>query len=58
MAHTYPGEGFTDRAVSELGSADIVVANAGIARREPLPEPVWFRHRSDVRLDRRASQDF
>jgi len=31
---------FTDRAVSELGSADIVVANAGIARREPEPEAV------------------
>jgi 3-oxoacyl-[acyl-carrier protein] reductase len=29
-----------DRAVSELGSADIVLANAGIARREPLPEDV------------------
>jgi 3-oxoacyl-[acyl-carrier protein] reductase len=30
----------TDRAISELGSLDIVVANAGIARREPLPELV------------------
>jgi len=30
----------TNRAVSELGSVDIVVANAGIARREPLPELV------------------
>ena len=30
----------TDRTVAELGSADIVVANAGIARREPLPEDV------------------
>ena len=29
-----------DRAVGDLGSADIVVANAGIARREPLPEEV------------------
>jgi 3-oxoacyl-[acyl-carrier protein] reductase len=29
-----------DRAVSELGSADIVLANAGIARREPIPEDV------------------
>jgi len=29
-----------DRAIGELGSADIVVANAGIARREPLPEQV------------------
>ncbi len=29
-----------DRAIAELGSADIVVANAGIARREPLPESV------------------
>jgi 3-oxoacyl-[acyl-carrier protein] reductase len=29
-----------EQAVSELGSADIVLANAGIARREPLPEDV------------------
>ena len=29
-----------DRAIVELGSADIVVANAGIARREPRPEEV------------------
>jgi len=33
-------QGLTDRAIGELGSADIVVANAGIARREPLPEAV------------------
>lgn len=31
---------FADRAMSKLGSVDIVVANAGIARREPLPEAV------------------
>ena len=30
----------TDLAITELGSVDIVVANAGIARREPLPERV------------------
>jgi 3-oxoacyl-[acyl-carrier protein] reductase len=30
----------TDRAAAELGAVDIVVANAGIARREPLPEDV------------------
>lgn len=29
-----------DSAVAELGAADVVVANAGIARREPLPEDV------------------
>ena len=33
-------QALTDRAISELGSVDIVVANAGIARREPLPEAV------------------
>ena len=30
----------TGRAVAELGAVDIMVANAGIARREPLPEEV------------------